>query len=138
MYNFTWFIKLMVSAGICGVCAGMPGCVRVCGTHARLVCGCAHMCMGVPRYTWICAWLCVGVLRSSSGEYSPSISGLWYICYTTFLFSNQIHFNVNYDDIRACVCRLFDLKIIIFSCLFVTQINWNFYILTFQIAFTFY
>ena len=40
-----------------------------------------------------------------------------------FFISNQIHFNVNYDDIRACVCRLFDLKIIIFSCLFVTQIN---------------
>ena len=43
---------------------------------------------------------------------------------TFFFISNQIHFNVNYDDIRACVCRrLFDLKIIIFSCLFVTQIN---------------
>ena len=34
--NFTWFIKLRASAGMCGVCAGVCGCVRcaqVCGMN---------------------------------------------------------------------------------------------------------
>ena len=96
----------------------------MCGAHAQLVRGCAHMCMGVRPgihgCVHDCAWVYSGLLLENivlaSADFDTYAIRL-------FLFSNQIHFNVNYDDIRACVCRLLDLKIIIFSCLFVTQIN---------------
>ena len=82
MYNFTWFIKLMVSAGICGVCAGMPGCVQVCAFVRR------------------CAQVCAGLMLSLCVGERPGIHGCVHDCswvYSGLLLENIVLASADFD-----------------------------------------
>ena len=53
----------MASVGICGVCAGVRGCARVCAAHAGLVRGYAQVYVDVCVIVSGCTRVCVGVCR---------------------------------------------------------------------------
>ena len=72
--NFVWFIKLRVSAGICGVCLGVFGCARVCAGVLRV---CADVCTGVSGYAWVYMDVSMGVCGYM--EVYPGILGCTWV-----------------------------------------------------------
>ena len=89
--------------GMCGVCASVCGCARVCGGVRECAHGCARVCVGVGGSAWVCGCVrrCARVCADVRG-YAQLCTGVrgyvwvWDV-FSEFLLENRVPTSADFN-----------------------------------------